>query len=134
MHIQSNVNSFIFMLQATRTSAISYSFAFAALFIATTFAMSQIVHNPAIHSPGIQIIIIYDFPGPGPTRSGCHDDRPHSPTLGTLEACLVVGVSEGGDHLALHVLTTSMTLRSEQSLIVIRAIVDAIFCVESGRC
>ena len=32
------------MLQATRTSAIRYSLAFAALFIATTFAMSQIVH------------------------------------------------------------------------------------------
>ena len=32
------------MLQATRTSAIRYSFAFAALFIATTLAMSQIVH------------------------------------------------------------------------------------------
>ena len=32
------------MLQATHTSAIRYSFAFAALFIATTFAMSQIVH------------------------------------------------------------------------------------------
>ena len=34
----------IVMLQGTRTSTIGYSFAFAALFIATTFAMSQIVH------------------------------------------------------------------------------------------
>ena len=33
------------MLQATRTSAISYSFALAALFIATTFAMSQIMRT-----------------------------------------------------------------------------------------
>ena len=29
------------MFQATRTSAIRYSFAFASLFIATTFAMSE---------------------------------------------------------------------------------------------
>ena len=33
----------IFMRSATRTSAISYSFAVEASFIATTFAMSQIV-------------------------------------------------------------------------------------------
>ena len=58
----------------------------------------------------------------------------YSPALGALEACLVVGVPEGRDHLALDKLTTSVTLCAEQSLIVIRTVVDVIFCVESGRC
>ena len=58
-------------------------------------------------------------------------DTGHLPALGALETCLVVGVAQCSDHLALHKLTTGVTLGAKQSLVVRGAVVHVILAVEA---
>ena len=50
-----------------------------------------------------------------------------------MKTCLVVGVAERGDHLALDVLAAGGALGAEQSLVVVAAVEELVLDEEAAR-